>query len=188
MSAPVEPGRTVTLVDECGVTTGELDVVSAHTAPGYAHLACSAVVFGPGDTVLMQRRADSKPTFGGQWSNTCCTHPYAEEDGQVAAERRLFEELGIAVALRPAGTFRYRAEDTLTGMVEHELDSVYIAKVDTLLDTVPDAHEVAETRWMPLQEVLDRVALRHVGETTPTTPTTPWCDMVLRLALSARDA
>jgi isopentenyl-diphosphate Delta-isomerase len=185
MSVPETPGRCVTLVDAWGVVSGELEVVAAHTAPGFAHLACSAVVFGPDNTVLMQRRAETKSTFGGQWSNTCCTHPFTGESPQVAAERRLLEELGVTITLRPAGTFRYRAEDRVTGMVEHELDSVFIASVDTLLETSPDADEVSETRWMPLDEVLDRVAQRHCGDSSPTTP---WCDLVLRLALSARDA
>ncbi len=185
MSPPEAPRRTVTLVDEYGVAGAEIDVLVAHTAPGFAHLACSAVVFGPDDTVLMQRRADAKQTFGGRWSNTCCTHPLPGESGQAAAERRLFEELGITVTLRPAGTFRYRAEDPVTGMVEHELDWVYIANLDARIDTFPDAAEVAETRWMTVTEIRDRIAMRHPGETSPATP---WCDMVLRLAVSARDA
>ncbi len=174
------PGsRTVSLVDASNRVTGEMEVGAAHTAPGFAHLACSAVVFGPNDTVLMQRRADHKPTFGGLWSNTCCTHPLRDEEPLTAAQRRVFEELGIRVTLRPAGVFRYRSVDQTTGFVEHELDTVGIAELDTLVATTLDPSEVAEAEWMSLIEV----------ETRATRGTlTPWCAMVMQLALSARNA
>jgi isopentenyl-diphosphate Delta-isomerase len=175
-TSSAQPSRTVTLVDESGSPVGELDVVAAHTAPGFAHLACSAVVFGPGDTVLMQRRSEDKSTFAGQWSNTCCTHPMPGESPIDAAERRVKEELGISVVLRAAGSFRYRAVDAATAMVEHELDTVCIATVTETYQTAPNHVEVAEARWMPIDEALARTDL------------TPWCLMVLRLALSARDA
>jgi isopentenyl-diphosphate Delta-isomerase len=165
--------RTVTLVDAFGNPQGEAEVVAAHTAPGQLHLACSAVVFGPGDTVLMQRRADHKPTFGGLWSNTCCTHPFVNESATAAAERRIFEELGIRVLLTPAGSFRYRAVDPISLLVEHELDHISIGFSDPG-DLSFDLHhdEVAEVAFVPIGEI---------GSLS----VTPWCDMVMRIALSA---
>jgi isopentenyl-diphosphate Delta-isomerase len=166
----------VTLVDPTGAGIGEMDVYSAHTAPGFLHLACSAVVFGPDNTVLLQRRADDKPTFGGKWSNTCCTHPFTEELPHQAAGRRMREELGFQTVLVPAGSFRYRAVDPLTAMVEHELDFVSIGSVESR--QVPfrlDEAEVAEVAFVPIQDI---AAL----------PVTPWFPMVMSIALSARDA
>jgi isopentenyl-diphosphate Delta-isomerase len=168
--------RSVTLVDVFGESVGDMEVVAAHTAPGFLHLACSAVVFGPENTVLLQRRADDKPTFGGKWSNTCCTHPFAGETPIAAATRRTLEELGISVALSPAGTFRYRAVDSLTGMVEHEVDHVSIATVDSAeLAFALDPSEVAEVAFVPL-DILATLDL------------TPWFAMVMHIALSARGA
>jgi isopentenyl-diphosphate Delta-isomerase len=168
--------RMVTLVDPTGQPLGEMDVYSAHTAPGFLHLACSAVVFGPDDTVLLQRRADDKPTFGGKWSNTCCTHPYADELPHQAAGRRMREELGFQTPLVPAGSFRYRAVDAITGMVEHELDYVSIGSVDTR--NVPfrlDDAEVAEVAFVPVHD-LGALSV------------TPWFQMVFSIALSARES
>ncbi len=168
--------RSVTLVDASGTISGEMEVVAAHTAPGYLHLACSAVVFGPGDTVLLQRRADLKPTFGGKWSNTCCTHPLTGELPIDAASRRMGEEIGLKVALSPAGSFRYRAVDALTGFVEHELDHISIGSVErTDLEFVLDANEVAEVAFVKFDDV---AAL----------DLTPWFSMVFQIALSARGA
>ena len=168
--------RRVTLVDAIGEPSGDMDVVAAHTAPGFIHLACSAVVFGPGQTVLLQRRADHKPTFGGLWSNTCCTHPFAGELPHHGAQRRMQEEIGVTVELSPVGSFRYRAVDLRTGMVEHELDQVSIAVVEsTDLSFALNHQEVAEVAFVPL----DAVASFDV---------TPWFDMVLRIAVLGRDA
>lgn len=171
----------VLCVDAYGGPVGQLDVVSAHTAPGTMHLACSAVVFGPDDTVLVQRRADHKPTFAGQWSNTCCTHPFPQESPHRAAERRLTEELGISVSLRPAGLFRYRAVDEVTTMVEHELDHVFIGETPITLQTVPERAEVAESAWITLHETCQRI---ERGDPC----LTPWFAMVMRLACAARTA
>jgi isopentenyl-diphosphate Delta-isomerase len=174
------PTRLVVLVDAAGNPIDDMEVVAAHTLPGHAHLACSAVVFGPNDTVLMQRRADHKPTFGGRWSNTCCTHPYPGEAPHEAAERRMREEIGFATPLRPVGSFRYRAVDPITELVEHEFDHVSVATLDSQDVTfLLDENEVAEVGFVPVSDVL---AL----QSTPLA--TPWLEMVLRIALSGRDA
>jgi isopentenyl-diphosphate Delta-isomerase len=166
----------VTLVDASGQPVGDMNVLAAHTAPGFLHMACSAVVFGPDDTVLLQRRADHKPTFGGKWSNTCCTHPFAGELPHQAAGRRMHEELGLQTELVPAGSFRYRAVDDVTGMVEHEFDYVSIGRLGTRDAAFNlDPAEVAEVAFVPIRD-LDSFAL------------TPWFPMVLSIALSARQS
>ncbi len=168
--------RRVTLVDAHGEPAGDMDVVAAHTAPGSIHLACSAVVFGPDQTVLLQRRADHKPTFGGLWSNTCCTHPFSGELPHHAAQRRMQEEIGVSVTLFPVGSFRYRAVDPITGMVEHEFDHISIATVaSTELAFALNHDEVAEVAFVPIDAVADLKV-------------TPWFDTVLRIALLGRDA
>jgi isopentenyl-diphosphate Delta-isomerase len=165
--------RTVTLVAPDGTVLGQQDVVAAHSEGGSLHLACSAVVFGPNNTVLLQQRAHHKPTFGGLWSNACCTHPFAGELPHVAARRRLQEELGFDVPLTPAGSFRYRAIDQHTHMVEHELDHVSIGSVaSTELPAKLDPNEVASVAFVALTD-LHTMAL------------TPWFDMVMRIAVSA---
>lgn len=158
-----------------------MDVVAAHSGSGSLHLACSAVVFAPDGSVLVQRRAHHKPTFGGRWSNTCCTHPFPGEDPLVAAQRRLVEELGLAVSLHPAGRFRYRAVDPTTAMVEHELDHVLIGNVTERPLLTLDADEVADAGWWTPEEVRARIAADPLA-------ITPWFAMVLELAVSAREA
>ena len=68
------------------------------------HRAFSLFVFNSKSELLLQQRSDTKITFPGLWTNTCCSHPLAtptemEEEEQLgartAAQRRLGLELGV---------------------------------------------------------------------------------------------
>ena len=50
--------------------------------------------------MLLQRRALGKYHSGGLWTNACCTHPRPGERPDLAARRRLREEIGIACPLK----------------------------------------------------------------------------------------
>jgi isopentenyl-diphosphate delta-isomerase len=106
----------------------------------------------------MTRRALAKGTWPGVWSNACCGHPRPSEDPASAAERRVREELGLAVSgLRVIlPEFSYRASDA-SGVVENELCPVLIGTIDR--DPQPDPAEVCEwswTRWADLGLVAAR--------------------------------
>ena len=67
---------------------------------GQKHLAVSVFVFA-GEQLLIQRRADGKYHCGGQWANTCCTHPHWGESPADCARRRLMRRGGPRA--RPPG-------------------------------------------------------------------------------------
>lgn len=94
---------------------------------GLRHVAVSIFVFA-GDRLLIQRRAFGKYHSGGQWANTCCTHPNWGETPAACARRRLGEELGIALPLTAGGVVDYRA-DVGSGMVENERVHVFSAQL-----------------------------------------------------------
>ena len=146
----------VDLVDQSGASVGEATVDAAHTVPGHLHRAFSVFLRDPASgRVLLQQRAAVKTRFPLRWANTCCGHPRPGEDLEVAAQRRLAEELGVVgVALRPVGVHTYRAEDPATGRVEHEYDHVLLGDLPMSAPTSPDPAEVAGTRWMSLSALL----------------------------------
>ena len=81
--------------------------------------------------VLMTRRALTKRTWPGVWTNACCGHPQPGEPFEDAIERRLAEELGArATAIAPVlPDFRYEAVDA-SGIRENEVCPVFVATLD----------------------------------------------------------
>jgi isopentenyl-diphosphate Delta-isomerase len=139
----------VILVDENDLEIGTAPKLRAHR-DGALHRAFSVFLFNSRGEVLLQRRADDKYHSGGLWSNTCCSHPRPGEDTDLAARRRLDEEMGLAVPL--VGVFSFTYHSALAdGLYEHEYDHVYVGRTDS--EPRPDPREVAGWRWASVEEV-----------------------------------
>lgn len=155
----IRESHLVELVDDLGTPLGSATVREAHEAPGRLHRAFSVFLTDDAGRVLLQQRAAAKTRFPLRWANTCCGHPEPGEDLSVAAGRRLTEELGIeAVPLTEVGVYAYRAEDPVTGRVEHEYDHVLLGRVPDGTQFRPDPAEVVQLRWEAPSGLLERVA------------------------------
>jgi len=147
-------GHLVELVDPDGLAVGQVTVTEAHTAPGMLHRAFSVFLRDPEGRVLLQQRAGVKTRFPLRWANTCCGHPLPGESLEEAARRRLVEEVGVdGVALTEVGVYSYYAEDPSTGRVEYEYDHVLIGDVSAEIPVLADPDEVADVRWVSLDEL-----------------------------------
>lgn len=137
----------VVLVDEDGNPTGSFEKFAVHTKDTPLHLAFSCHVFNEAGKVLVTRRALSKLTWPGVWTNSFCGHPAPGEMLDDALARRAQVELGITVSniepLLPG--FRYRAVDA-SGIVENEICPVFRATTMDEIAANPD--EVAEWKWV----------------------------------------
>jgi isopentenyl-diphosphate Delta-isomerase len=162
----------IVLVDDDGTAIGTLPKPLVHHGETPLHRAFSAYLFDDAGRLLVTRRAETKATFPGMWTNTVCGHPGPGEDDAAAIARRADFELGLAVAeLRPAlPGYRYRAE--FRGVVENEICPVYIGRFSGT--PAPDPSEVGG--W----ELLDWTAFRarQDGEGSAWSP---WCVEQTRL-------
>ncbi len=143
----------VVLVDAADREIGTADKLAVHR-DGRLHRAVSVFLFDGAGRWLLQRRADGKYHSPGLWSNTACTHPRPGERPDVAASRRLDEEMGVQCRLRPAFVRVYRAE--LEGpepLVEHELDHVFVGQFSG--DPSPSPAEVSDWMWVDAGTLLD---------------------------------
>lgn len=147
----------VTLLAEDGSAVGVLPKDEVHTRDTPLHLAFSCHVFDRRGRVLVTRRALSKKTWPGVWTNSFCGHPRPHEQMADAVHRRAGEELGLSLAevrlVLP--TYRYRAVDA-SGIVENEICPVHVAVVDG--DPVPNPDEVSEWVWADVDALLTSVA------------------------------
>ncbi len=134
-----------------------IEKMEAHEL-GLLHLAISVFVFNPKGELLIQQRAKDKYHCGGQWANTCCSHPYWGESVADCAHRRLREELGVGLPLNPIGTVTYRA-DVGNGLTEHERVHMFTATAQPN-DWVPrpNPDEVADVRWVSMEWLSDTLA------------------------------
>ncbi|HWH26545.1 MAG TPA: isopentenyl-diphosphate Delta-isomerase [Pseudolysinimonas sp.] len=162
----------VVLVDDAGIPFGTAEKAVIHDGDTPLHLAFSCHIFDESGRVLLTRRALTKRTFAGIWTNSFCGHPAPDEALPEAVSRRAARELDLTLAevhlVLPE--FRYRATDA-TGIVENEICPVFQAVVAG--DPTPAPDEVAEWRWVQPAD------LRVAVEAAPFA-FSPW--LVLQLA------
>jgi isopentenyl-diphosphate Delta-isomerase len=163
--------ENVVLVDETGAACGTAAKTAVHHAETPLHLAFSAYLFNESGQFLLTRRAESKPTWPGVWTNTCCGHPLPDEPVANSVRRRLRQELGIGTAelVLVLPRFRYQAR-MANGVLENEVCPVYAAYSDAAPE--PDPAEVAETRWVDWDQFCAEVT---AGQQS----ISPWCAMQL---------
>ncbi len=144
----------VVLVDPNDQELGTAPKLAVHVE-GRLHRAFSVFVFDAAGNLLLQQRAAGKYHSGGLWSNTCCGHPRPGEPTDVAAHRRLQEEMGFDCPLQPAFGFLYRS-DVNGGLIEHEYDHVLVGRFDGT--PAPNPQEVDDWRWVNLDVAITDLA------------------------------
>jgi len=147
---------------------------------GTVHRAFSVFLFNADKKLLLTKRASTKITFPGVWTNTCCSHPLTgqtiEEVDVVekdfpqfpgikhAAIRKLEHELGIMSKDVPHKDFRfltrfhYWAADTITygddaPWGEHEIDYVLFIQCDEEPTVNANDEEVDEHKYVSIDEL-----------------------------------
>lgn len=120
--------ENVVLLDEHGNSIGLASKASVHGPDTPLHLAFSCYVLNDQGEVLITRRALSKASWPGVWTNSFCGHPGAAEQLISAVHRRAAYEVGLELTQLDLAlpVFRYRAVDS-AGIVENEICPVYIA-------------------------------------------------------------
>lgn len=153
--APFDDIGEVILVNETDKQIGVSDKINAHVC-SKLHRAFSIFILRNRKIkieVLLQQRAANKYHSANLWANTCCGHPKLHENTINAAQKRLYEEMGIKTKLHLAGNFIYKAvvptKDKQIPMIEHEFDHVLFGfcKKATFK---PNPGEVQNYRWVEL--------------------------------------
>ena len=152
----------VILVDRDDTPTGQSAKQKAHQE-GLLHRAFSIFLFDSRNRLLIQRRHAGKYHSAGLWSNTCCSHPSPGEDTVSGARRRLMEEMGIECDISEIFIFHYEASLEDSGLVENEIDHVFIGFYDGPFSY--DPVEIDDAQWVGRDELLSDM-LRNPGNYT----------------------
>lgn len=139
----------VILVNEKDEQIGLMPKMEAHEK-ALLHRAFSVFVFNKENELMLQQRAAHKYHSPLLWANTCCSHQRDGETNIEAGKRRLQEEMGFVTELENTVSFIYKAPFD-NGLTEHEFDHVMIGNYEDAPIINPD--EVAEWKWMPLEDV-----------------------------------
>lgn len=143
----------VVIVDDSDTEIGTRDKLEAHEL-GALHRAFSVLIYNSEGEFLLQRRAQEKYHSPGLWSNACCSHPRPGERIEDAVERRLMEELGLNCKTRFSFKFKYHVAFE-NGLIEHEIDHVFIGQCDHLPELNPD--EVSEFRYISIDDLKSEI-------------------------------
>lgn len=170
ISTAESTGDDLVLVDEQDRPLGTCEKLAGHRGQGQLHRAFSVFIFDSTGRMLLQRRADAKYHFGGLWTNACCSHPRAGHDVAAAARARLLEEFGFDVPLTRLFSFVYRAEDPISGLVEHEYDHVFLGRFDG--QPLPNPAEIGAWKWVDPADLLRDVEANSARYT-------PWFKIAL---------
>ncbi len=144
----------IILVDELDREIGTGEKLLVHQK-GLLHRAFSVLIFNKDNQLLIHQRTRHKYHSGGLWTNTCCGHPNAGESIEKAAFRRLGEEMGFRTELTFLDKFQYRT-DFQNGLVEHEIDHVFIGYFDGTFEVNPE--EVADYQWVDMDVLMENVS------------------------------
>ncbi len=136
----------VILVTPDDKAIGTMEKMEAHVK-GLLHRAFSVLLYNSRGEMLLQKRAKGKYHSAGLWTNACCSHPVPGEPIEVAAKRRLREEMGIDATPSFAYKFIYKVplDNNLT---EHELDHVLIGIFEG--EPVVNPEEVEDWKYVDL--------------------------------------
>ena len=145
----------VVLVNENDEQIGVMPKMEAHVK-ALLHRAFSVFIFNDNNELMLQQRAFGKYHSPGLWTNTCCSHQREGEGNIAAGKRRLKEEMGFVVDLKESVSFIYKAPFD-NGLTEHEYDHVLLGTYNG--EPAINTDEVANWKWMPLEDVKHDIAL-----------------------------
>lgn len=152
--------EVVILADDNGQPAGTEKKVAVHTANTPLHFAFSAWVLREGK-VLLTRRALTKQTWPGVWTNSFCGHPAPGETNEQAVLRRAAFELGINTEqltepIEVLPDFSYRAVDS-SGIVENEICPVFVTHLQGGAEFEPNPLEVDSLIWLEIDKLISAV-------------------------------
>lgn len=131
--------------------TGETMVRGGAFPEGGYHMVVHVVIFNSEGKMLIQQRQSFKEGWPNMWDITVGGSAVQGDSSQTAAERELFEELGIHLDLQGI-------RPNLTINFTPGFDDFYLVEKDVALEDLHFQYEeVQDARWATLDEILEMI-------------------------------
>jgi isopentenyldiphosphate isomerase len=119
--------------------------------PGDFHLVIHVCIFNSNEEMLIQQRQPFKVGWPNMWDLTVGGSAIAGDTSQTAAQRELFEEIGLKLnfqQIRPHLTINF----------EKGFDDIYLIEENVQLHTLTLQHEeVQNVKWASKEEILTMI-------------------------------
>ena len=134
------------LVDANDQVLGSIKRSEAHSDVNKIHRAVEVLVTNQVNQMLFQKRSLTKDLYPGQWALACGGHVTYGETYLQAAEREVFEELGIHPHLF------YVTKLLVKTPVESEQCQIYLGRVEQTPEHF-DRREVEAVTWVEIKDL-----------------------------------
>ena len=203
LGAALDPYQEALLAEKC-ILVDENDREIGHASKRECHLktsenkrtplhrAFSLFMFNKNNELLLQQRSDTKVTFPGLWTNTCCSHPLFMSDeretknglgAKIAAQRKVWQEIGVPAQDCPLDQMQFISRilyyaDSNEHWAEHELDYIlFLKSTKENINLEANPEEVQNVMYLKKSDLTDFV--QDMGSEK----LTPWfklmCDSML---------
>jgi isopentenyl-diphosphate Delta-isomerase len=140
------PNESFYWVDEQDKVLGAISRIDAHSDPTKIHRAVLILITNNQNQMLFQKRSLNKDLYGGYWSLACGGHVTYGQEYHQAADREVYEELGIHPHLF------YVTKALLKNNQEQEQCQIYLCRIEGTPDHY-DKSEVAELKWIQMADI-----------------------------------
>jgi isopentenyldiphosphate isomerase len=129
------------------VLTGKTITRGEEIPKGFYHLAVTTCIFNSKGEMLIQHRVPFKDDWANFWDLSCGGSAISGDTSQTAAEREVFEELGLKINLQ-------NERPHLTNHFVDGFTDVYILNLDVDLSKLKlQAEEVQNVKWATMEEI-----------------------------------
>ena len=141
------------IYDFSRIKTGESMTSGTPVPNGFYRIVVRICVFNSNGEMLIQQRQPFMDGWCGLWDISCGGSAISGETSQQAAERELFEELGISVSFKNTAPSLTASHPT-----KGYFDDVYIVNKDIELSQLNFQYEEVKTaKWASCSEILQMI-------------------------------
>jgi isopentenyl-diphosphate delta-isomerase len=140
----------VLIVDENDEPVGTAPIEEVYQK-GLRHRVARVMVEDGEGNIALQKRSSTIIGYPGCWDNSAGGHVDEGESYKQAAERELFEEIGVKDELQAVGGFSTNVVDN--DRIVNRFSRVFKVTVDRDISFVVHKREVSEVRWFSIEQV-----------------------------------